>query len=89
MLLPAELKTFFESNNIPLDTESVTSCEQCDVIFIEALKYGTSFGSFILCSVLNPERNGIWTRFDSWENLYECYCAFMTGFMLSSNAKNN
>lgn len=90
MLLPNQVREFFEKNSIPLESDIKTSLEQTSELFMKAFNNcGNSFAGFIMQAVINPAKDGIWTKFNSWEDLYESYCAFMTGFMMYQNKPNN
>lgn len=89
MLLQNNLKSFFENNRIPLECNKIIGVKEADVLFLKAMNVGQSFGSFILYTVLNPMRDGLWTNFTSWDDLYENYCMFMVGVMVKPHTANN
>jgi hypothetical protein len=75
------LESFFKLNKIPLAGKMDLFPEEVESLFIAASNQDQSFGGFILLSVLNISRTGITTNFDSYDDLYEAYCAFMTGYL--------
>lgn len=89
MLLQSQLKSFFELHNIQLQSELVLGEEIINHVFMNALEHGKAFGAFVLGTVVNSERNGIRTNFQSWDDLYVMYCHFMTGFLIAKDGKSN
>ncbi len=81
MLLLENVKSFFEKNNIGLEEERPLSVSDVDSIYLHARDQGYSFATFIHYAVINPEKTGILTCFRSWDELYDCYLAFLIGFV--------
>jgi hypothetical protein len=81
MLLLDDVKNFFEKNNIALEEERPLAETEIDLIYLHARDQGYSFATFIHYAVISPEKSGILTCFSSWEQLYDCYLAFLVGFL--------
>lgn len=75
------LEKFFKQNKIPLSGKIDLFPEEVESIFLAATNMSKSFGGFALLSVLNSSRTGIETTFSSYDDLFEAYCAFMTGYL--------
>jgi hypothetical protein len=80
MLLFDDVKYFFEKNNIALEEEKSLTEADVDSIYLHARDLGYSFATFIHYAVINPEKTGTLTCFRSWDELYDCYLAFLVGF---------
>lgn len=80
MLLPNQIESFFKEHQIDLQMEKELSVDEVTNLFLSAGDLGYSFSAFALNAVINPTRNGIQTNFESWEELYTCYCFFMTAW---------
>lgn len=77
---------YFAENEIKLRETKGATKEYVDHLFLKACELGNLFSGFILVSTINADRNGIETNFDSEEDLYECYTAYMIG--ASGTGKN-
>lgn len=73
------IKKFFEINGLPLNGTLKCSEHMATHLFLEAQKVSNSFSRFFLAGILNQHSNVIETNFDSWEELFECYCEFCIG----------
>lgn len=80
MLLPHQIESFFKENQIGLQMEKEMAADEVANLFLAAGDLGYSFSAFALNAVINPTRTGIQTNFESWEELYTCYCYFMTAW---------
>lgn len=89
MLTAAQLEEFFVNNNIPLNDTYSLNDNQVALLVLASNDISQSLTSFILVAVINADRDGIHTNFKSYDDLYECYSAFMVGFMMVSNLENN
>lgn len=83
MLLREQLVKFFQDHSIELESEKSLSQNEIDNIILNSSKYGIAFTSFLVWSVFNLNRNGLYTCFSSWDELYNSYCYFMSGFSAS------
>jgi len=76
-----QLKDFFEQHKIPLSGKMNFFPEEVENLFLAASGRSQSLGGFILMNVINISKTGIETNFESYDDLYEAYCAFMTGYL--------
>jgi len=81
MLLPTDVKNFFEKNNILLSEEKNLLTIDIDILYLRARELGYTFAAFVHYGVISPDKNGILTCFNSWDDLYDCYLSFVSGYM--------
>ena len=74
------LQEFFEKNEIKLKSSENVSDAEADAIFNDAANYGLGFVSFVSFGVFNAEQTAIETNYNSWDDLYDCYCNFVVGY---------
>lgn len=74
------IQNFFEKNKISLKSNNTMADSEVDVIFIDAANYGLGFVAFVSFGVFNAEQTGLETNYDSWDDLYDCYCNFIVGY---------
>jgi hypothetical protein len=75
-----KVKYFFEFNGIKLRSSEMLSETKVDNIFVDASNYGLAFVAFVSFGVFNAEQTGLETNYDSWDELYDCYCNFIVGY---------
>lgn len=75
------IKQFFEKHKIKLKSNESMSDAEIDNVFIDAANYGLTFASFVSFGVFNAEQTHLETNYDSWDDLYDCYCNFITGYV--------
>ncbi len=81
MLLQADLKNFFEQNSILLCEEKLLLPIDVDLLYLQAREHGYTFAAFVHYGVISPDKNGVLTCFNSWDELYDCYLSFVSGYM--------
>lgn len=75
-----EFRSFFRENNIPLSGCASFVDVEINRLFINAFKKGQVFAAFILNTVINAEKNGIITNFESFDSIEEAYSQFILGY---------
>ncbi len=70
---------FFADNGIGLQDKKLMTSNEVDQLFWKACELGKTFSGFILAGVINADRNGIETNFDSQNDLYDCYTCYVIG----------
>jgi len=89
MLSKIQIERFFVRFNIPIDGEKTLTETEFQNLVLSAYQTGLSFVCFLKASVLNPDLNGTNACFSSHDDLFECYCTFMTGYLINKNLHNN
>jgi len=89
MLSKTQIERFFVRLDIPIDKEKSLTESEITKLILTACESGVSFVAFLKVAVLNPDLNGTNAYFSSFDELYEMYCIFMTGYMTHKNLSNN
>lgn len=88
MLNKSEVCSFFVANSIELECEKLLSVEEVNNLITNAAAQGRSFTGFISLAVINADRTGINPCFRSEEDLWDAYCAYMTGYMTKERGEH-
>lgn len=90
MLSQDQIKHFFHENHLCLAEERILKESEFQTLILNANVCGLAMVAFVLEGLLeHPSSRTIATNFDSWEELYDCYTGFMTGYLISDNGKDN
>ena len=89
MLTKPEIQKFFTTHSIPLSGSANLSTDEYTRLVLDASAHGYSFLGFLQVACLNSDETTVTTAFENWEDLYESYCCFMTGYLIAKDQKAN
>jgi hypothetical protein len=74
------IRNFFITHNIGLEEErSLTKLEVYDLA-VDAVALGHTFLCFFVNTIINADKDGLQTVFDSYDSVLEAYLCFHAGY---------
>lgn len=85
MLNVNTIEVFFTRHNIPLMGEEFRHAQNIDKLFLDAYSICKSFGAFVLYTIVNADKTGIKTVFNTYADVEEMYTYFLIGYSKHTN----
>lgn len=81
MFFKNDVISFYEKYKI-IPGKDISICNLNDylVMLFSAFNKSESFGLFVRESLVAEGHNEFRLKFESWEELFDCYCSFMVGY---------
>jgi len=74
------IRNLFITHNIGLEEERFLSTPEVSSLVLDAVELGHIFLTFLVATIINPNKDGFKTFFTTYEEVEEAYLCFYAGY---------